>query len=101
MRSGGGLPVRGPAQAATFFLPDFLWAFLFFSTRSAATRSDFLIFRAFLPSASSRTSWRLRTPYPAGRVPSLSMRMGQRSHRVAETQHFVFGSSTFFPIDPA
>jgi hypothetical protein len=26
------------------------------------------------------------------------MRMGQRSHRVVETQHFVFGSLTALPM---
>lgn len=44
-----------------------------------------------LPSSSIRTSFRLRTAYPGGSVPSFSMRIGQRSHRGLELQHSLFG----------
>src|SRR5690606_25463776 len=97
-----GPPGLGQA-ARDFFLPDFFFDAVF-CIFTAAASSDLVIFflilvltfgRSFLaaflvngrPSTSTRTSARLCTPYPAGRSPSFSIRIGQRSHRVVETQH--------------
>jgi hypothetical protein len=43
------------------------------------------------------TSLRFLTVYPSGRVPSRSIRIGQRSHLDLDTQHLVFGCLDFEP----
>jgi hypothetical protein len=54
----------------------------------AAFASFFL--ETFLPS--TRTSLRFLTVYPAGSVPSFSIRSGQRPHADLDAQHSSFGS---------